>query len=89
MVARGHQIAAYPRPAEPIRLLLIDDEADTLSPVLAQGLEPLGFSLIKESEPANALQNGGGVCTGRDPSGPALSGRTMNSASPVPPAAGC
>ena len=43
-------------PPEPIRLLLIDDEADTLSPVLAQGLDPLGFSLTRENDPAKALR---------------------------------
>ncbi len=42
-------------PGEPLRLLLVDDEADTLSPVLVQGLEPLGFSVVKEADPANAL----------------------------------
>ena len=56
MAVGADQMAAYPQPVKPIRLLLIDDEADTLSPVLAQGLEPLGFSLIKENDPANALQ---------------------------------
>ena len=37
------------------RLLLVDDEAATLRPVLAQGLEPLGFSVIAEAEPGEAL----------------------------------
>ena len=42
-------------PGQLLRLLLVDDEADTLLPVLAQGLEPFGFSVDKESDPANAL----------------------------------
>lgn len=50
----GSRETALP-PGQPIRLLLIDDEADTLSPVLAQGLEPLGFSVAKEADPVRAL----------------------------------
>lgn len=56
MAAGSGETAASPLPPDPIRLLLIDDEADTLSPVLAQGLEPFGFSLTKENDPAKAPQ---------------------------------
>ena len=49
------EMAAGSAPVQTVRLLLIDDEADTLSPVLAQGLEPLGFSMAKASEPAEAM----------------------------------
>jgi len=35
---------------EPRQVLLIDDEADTLLPSLAQNLEPLGFAMFKESD---------------------------------------
>ena len=49
------EMAAGNVSAQRVRLLLIDDEADTLSPVLAQGLEPLGFSMAKASVPAEAM----------------------------------
>lgn len=38
-----------------VRVLLIDDEADTLLPTLAQALEPMGFEFIKESRSDRAL----------------------------------
>ena len=38
-----------------VRVLLVDDEADSLLPTLAQHLEPLGFSFVKESIAANAI----------------------------------
>lgn len=38
-----------------IQVLLIDDEADTLLPTLAQDLEPMGFTLHKETRQARAL----------------------------------
>ena len=41
---------------EKIRLLLVDDEAPTLLPLLAERLEPLGFSVAGEAEPERALQ---------------------------------
>lgn len=51
----GSSETAPPSPGQQLRLLLVDDEADTLLPVLAQGLEPLGFSLTEEANPANVL----------------------------------
>ena len=51
----GSSETVPPPPGQQVRLLLVDDEADTLLPVLAQGLEPLGFSLTEESNPANVL----------------------------------
>ena len=41
---------------EEMRLLLVDDEAPTLLPLLAERLEPLGFSVAGEAEPEKALQ---------------------------------
>lgn len=41
--------------AEPVRVLLIDDEADTLLPTLAQDLKPLGFSFSKETRAARTF----------------------------------
>jgi len=43
------------QPASAVRALLIDDEADSMFPVLAQGLEARGFRLAKETRAANAL----------------------------------
>jgi DNA-binding NtrC family response regulator len=40
---------------ERINVLLVDDEADSLFPVLVQHLNSLGFELIKESDAARAL----------------------------------
>ena len=51
----GETAAGSAHWTQTVRLLLIDDEADTLSPVLAQGLEPFGFSMAKASEPAEAV----------------------------------
>lgn len=42
---------------DPVRVLLIDDEADSLLPTLAQDLEPLGFSFEKESSAKRAMQS--------------------------------
>lgn len=39
----------------PLKVLLIDDEADTLLPWLAQNLEPLGFSFLKETDADKGL----------------------------------
>ena len=44
-------------PNDPVRVLLIDDEADSLLPPLAQDLEPMGFSFEKESSASRALQS--------------------------------
>ena len=56
MAAGSGETSTSPLPHERIRLLLIDDEADTLAPVLTQGLEPLGFSLTRENDPTKAPQ---------------------------------
>jgi two-component system response regulator PilR (NtrC family) len=42
-------------PGERIQVLLIDDEADSLFPILAQHLTSLGFDLNKESDATSAL----------------------------------
>lgn len=42
---------------DPVRVLLIDDEADTLFPLLAQELESSGFEFHKESSPDRALDS--------------------------------
>ena len=54
-MAAGSSETVPPPLDQQLRLLLVDDEADTLSPILAQGLEPLGYSVVKEADPANAL----------------------------------
>lgn len=41
--------------ARAVRVLLIDDEADTLLPALAQDMEPMGFKFEKVSNPERAL----------------------------------
>ena len=56
MATRPGETATCSQPAEAIRVLLIDDQSDTLLPNLAQGLEPLGFVLTMENDPAKALQ---------------------------------
>ncbi len=42
---------------DPVRVLLIDDEADSLLPTLAQDLEHMGFSFEKESSARRAMQS--------------------------------
>jgi DNA-binding NtrC family response regulator len=54
MASRSHRTDKKP-PVERLRVLLIDDEADSLCPILAQDLRPLGFDLAKESDAAKAL----------------------------------
>lgn len=44
-----------------VRVLLIDDEADTLLPTLAQDLEPMGFEFRKETNAARALRSVGSI----------------------------
>ena len=41
--------------AQRVKVLLVDDEADSLFPTMAQNLNPLGFDLAKEADAANAL----------------------------------
>lgn len=43
--------------SNPVRVLLIDDEADSLLPTLAQNLEPGGFTFEKESSAAHAVNS--------------------------------
>lgn len=43
--------------ADPVHVLLIDDEADTLLPILAQDLESMGFEFRKQSSAVHALSS--------------------------------
>lgn len=49
MALKSAELATASLVAEPLRWLLIDDQADSLSPILAQGMEPLGFSFSSVS----------------------------------------
>jgi len=41
----------------PIRVLFIDDEADTMYPSLAQNMEPLGFTIFKKTDTENVVSS--------------------------------
>jgi len=55
MASRSQSAHGSTSSVEQIKVLLIDDEADSLYPTLAQNLSPLGFELTKESDPTRAL----------------------------------
>jgi DNA-binding NtrC family response regulator len=57
MVSRPHNECENALAGDPVRVLLIDDEADTLLPPLAQKLEDMGFEFHKESNAARALRS--------------------------------
>lgn len=57
MTSRSRDASPPIPAAKPVRVLLIDDEANTLLPPLAQALEPMGFEFHKESSGAQALQS--------------------------------